>query len=798
MRAALSALLLTLLATCVVAQEVDFASQIQPLLARRCYACHGPDQQEGGIRFDQRDSLLVPADSGRAAIISGNPGESELVARVMSTDESTKMPPEGSRLTESESRLIAHWIQQGAKYTEHWAFVPVVQPNLPVIQNQQQALQTLDLFIFEKLERAGVAWSVPAEPAQLVRRVYLDVTGLPPEPEQLAYWTSQWNYDSYARLVDQLLADPTLGEKWARMWLDVVRYAESNSFERDNPKPNAWMYRDYVITSFNNDRPFDEFVRQQIAGDELDSTGTDNLIATAFYRLGIWDDEPADPLQAQFDELDDLVSTVGQAFLGLTLGCARCHDHKIDPITQRDYYSMLALVRDVTTYGTRADQVSNNQLDLYPQAASEHREAESKIRRLQRRLEKLEKVAIEKMPAPDQRATEGPEREQVLKQKLRDYLDDSEWNVYQGYRQELELAQQDRSKLPARATTLGLAKLHAQPPITHVLLRGSPHSPGDAVEPSFPGVLGGGEPIEPMPPANGQSPGRRRALADWLASQENLLTARVIVNRVWMHYFGRGIVRSPNNFGLMGDPPTHRELLDYLARDLMKSGWSLKHLQRQILLSATYQRSSISIAASASADPSNQLFWRQNLRRLSAEQVRDSVLKITGQLNLQQAGPPIYPELSAEVLASQSQPGNNWEKSTPEQQARRSVYIHVKRSLPVPMLSVFDFPETDSSCEARFLTVQPGQALTMLNSQWMQQQAQSLLERLQREVGDELTQQARRCLELVTGVAASPEDVAELVGLVERLKEKEQLSDASARCGMCLVALNLNQLIYLD
>jgi hypothetical protein len=248
----------------------------------------------------------------------------------------------------------------------------------------------------------------------------------------------------------------------------------------------------------------------------------------------------------------------------------------------------------------------------------------------------------------------------------------------------------------------------------------------------------------------------------------------------------------------MGDPPTHRDLLDFLAVELMNSDWSLKQLQRQILLSTTYQRSSHSIAASAISDPANQLFWRQNLRRLSSEQVRDSVLKISGQLNLQQAGPPMYPELSAEVLASQSQPGNNWEKSTPDQQARRSIYIHVKRSLPVPMLSVFDFPETDSSCEARFLTVQPGQALTMLNSQWMQQQAQSLLERLQREVGDDLRRQAERCLELVTGVTAMPEDVAELVILVERLKVQETLSDTAARRGMCLVALNLNQMIYLD
>ena len=323
-------------------------------------------------------------------------------------------------------------------------------------------------------------------------------------------------------------------------------------------------------------------------------------------------------MQAIFDEFDDLVSTTGQAFLGLTVGCARCHDHKIDPITQRDYYALLAFMRDVTSYGTRADQESNNQIDLDEQLVKDHKQLDTGIQRLQRRLRRLEQAAIETMPAPDQRATEGPDRDRVLAEKLRDHMDDGVWQDYSELKQELADLLQRKASLPARVTTLGLARLEPRPPTTFVLRRGSPHNAGEPVEPAFPEVLGGGVPQLPAYVDGARSAGRRRLLADWLASTDNWLTARVIVNRIWLHYFGRGIVRSPNNFGLMGDPPTHPDLLDYLACELMDSGWSLKQLHRQMLLSSTYRRSTQQHADSLAADPANQLFWRQNLRRLSA------------------------------------------------------------------------------------------------------------------------------------------------------------------------------------
>jgi len=781
-----------------IAQEVSFATDIQPLLARKCYACHGPDLQEGGLRFDDRATLIAEADSGEIPLVPHDIDASEILRRVTSEDESERMPPEGKPLGASEVEALSAWISAGAEYTPHWSFQPVHRSDLPEVIDQHWSNQPLDRFVLAKLEAAGLTPVPTAAPAELIRRVYLDITGLPPSPETVQELAADWSEQTYVQLVDRLLADPAFGDRWARTWLDVVRYAETNSFERDNPKPNAWKYRDYVIRAFNSDKPYDEFVREQIAGDELDEVTADSLTATGYFRLGIWDDEPADPLQARFDEYDDLVTTTSQGFLGLTLNCARCHDHKIDPLKQKDYYSLVAFLRDVTSYADRGDGSTNNQLHLNPELARKHATLEARQRELRDTTQRLEQTAIEKMPAPDQRATEGSGRSKVLREKLRDFLDPAVWDEYQTLKRELRKLNEERQQLPPRETVLGLAKLDPHPPQTHVLLRGSPHNPGEAVTPSFPKLLGGGVPNLPEPAADAHSAGRRRVLADWIASKDNWMTARVIVNRIWLNYFGRGIVPSPNNFGLMGEVPTHPELLDYLASDLMEQDWSLKSLHRQLLLSSTYRLSTQITELAAAKDPSNSLLWRQNLRRLSAEQVRDSVLAVTGQLNEQQFGDVFYPTLSAEVLASQSQPGKGWGNSSPADQARRSIYIHVKRSLPVPLLSAFDFPETDITCEARFLTTQPGQALTMLNSDWMQEQAAALLKRVQREVGDDLTAQAARCLELALCKPANADDVAELVDLVQRLSQHAELDDAARRHAMCLVTLNLNHFLYID
>jgi mono/diheme cytochrome c family protein len=778
-------------------ESINFANDIQTVLARRCYACHGPDVQEGSIRFDVRDTLLAEADSGEVPVIAGDSAKSELLRRITSTDESEQMPPEGKRLSEDEVAAIRAWIDQGAKYEKHWAFQPVQAPEIPSVLNSAWPTTAIDNFILHRLDSAGLTPAPPADTLTLIRRVYLDVTGIPPSPEEIDYWVSRWDETSYERLVDKLLADNAFGERWARTWLDVVRYAETNSFERDGAKPNAWKYRDYVIRAMNSDKPYSQFVREQIAGDELEEVTDDSLTATGYYRLGLWDDEPADPKQALFDGFDDLVTTTGQGIMGLTFNCARCHDHKIDPITQKDYYSLVAFLRDVTPYGTRGNQVNNNQVDLNREVAEKHETYNARLREIGKNVRKIEQAAIKKMDAPDQRATEGSERQATLTRLMPQYTDKEEFAEYQALKKEQAELRSKLSSLPPRRTVLGLAKLHSPPPDTRLLARGSPHAEGEIVPVAFPKLLGGGVP-EIEVPTDGQSAGRRRVLADWLASKDNWMTARVIANRLWLHYFGRGIVRSPNNFGLMGDAPTHPELIEHLATQLMDHDWHLKWIHREILLSKTYRMSTQADDQALALDPSNNLFWRQNLKRLSAEQVRDSVLAVTGELNSQVLGPSMYPSLSAEVLASQSRPGSGWGRSSEADQARRSIYIHVKRSLPVPMMTAFDFPDSDISCEARFLTTQPGQALTMLNSEWMQQQAEKLYRRVEREVGPELKAQAERALKLCLCRQPHPSDVTELVQLVGRLKSEQGLDDETARRSMCLVAMNLNAFLYCE
>lgn len=780
-------------------EEVDFATTIQPILAKRCFSCHGPDKQEGGLRLDNREKAVGKTESEKPAIVAGKARDSELLRRITSENDSERMPPEGSPLKRSEVDALSQWIDEGAVYTAHWSFQPISHPQPPEVDHHESLAAPLDAFIVKRLEAKHLQLSSPAAASDLIRRVYVDTIGLPPSPETVDQLAANWSDDSYARLVDRLLADPAFGDRWARNWLDVVRFAETNSYERDGVKPNAWKYRDWVIASINSDKPYDQFIREQIAGDELDKVTNETLTATGYYRLGIWDDEPADPLQARFDEYDDMVSTTGQAFLALTINCARCHDHKIDPISQHDYYSMVAFMRDVTSYGDRGNQTANNQIEITgSELAAEYKRLNDRLRQLEKQLKKIEQDAIVKMPAPDQRATEGPEREKVLKEKLKDFLSTQEQSRYDELKAEQTQQKEELGKLPPRDAVLGLAKTDPKPPVTYVLRRGSPQNEGPAVTPSFPKLIGGGEPELPTRPEDAKSAGRRRVLADWLASKDNWLTSRVIVNRIWQHYFGRGITRSPNNFGLMGDRPSHPEVIDYLAQLLMQRDWSLKAIHREILLSATYRQASANHKAGMEIDPDNQLFWRQSVRRLSAEQVRDSVLAVTGQLNEQQYGESFFQTLSREVLASQSQPGSGWGQSSPADQARRSIYIRVKRSLPVPMLAAFDFPETDISCEARFLTTQPGQALGMLNSDWMQQQSAALYQRVVREAGNDITAQATRALQLTSGHTPAPADVKELVDLAERLQTKHNFPVERARQAMCLAALNTNEFLYVN
>ncbi|QDU54042.1 PSD1 and planctomycete cytochrome C domain-containing protein [Aeoliella mucimassa] len=783
------------------AEPVSYARQVQPLLAARCFACHGPDDAESSLALHEQDASRAETDSGMAAIVPGEPDESELVRRIASTDEFERMPPEGEPLTPDEIALLRQWVAEGAEYEKHWAFLPPEAQPVPEVKQTSWVANPIDAFVLAKLEAAGLEPSPPASKRTLVRRVYYDITGLPPTQDEIDAFMADDRPDAYEHLVDQLLASPKYGEKWARHWLDVVRYAESNSFERDATKPYVWKYRDYVIRSLNEDKPYDQFVREQIAGDELDQVTTETMTATGYYRLGTWDDEPADPLQSRYDDMDNIVSTTAQGFLGLTVGCARCHDHKIDPIPQADYYSMLSFFADVTPYAPRrADPKIYSLHDCSgPEQAERRKQIENQIAEIKTSQYELEQLAISKLPAPEQRRSETEHRQEVLDEHLQENLDASDFATYsQLSKQATELARQlaDDSNQPEYVLSLAVCHTELEP--THIMLRGNPHVPGDEVEPRFPTLFGDDLPQIPAMGEGARSSGRRRVLADWIASDDNMLTGRVITNRVWQHHFGRGIVRSASNFGQLGTPPTHPELLDWLTAYLVQHDWHLKPLHRLILTSNTYRMTSTATPEGLATDPANDLLWRFDMRRLTAEEIRDTILQVSGQLNTKLYGPSVYPKLSQEVLATQSQPGKDWYTSSEHDAARRSIYLHIKRSLIVPELSLFDFPETEFSCEARFNTTQAAQALSLLHSEFMQRQAKYLAKRVKSEAGEQLDDQVTHALTLTLGRPADEPSVTAGLALIDTFRTKHGLDHDEALRQYCLMVMNLNEFVYLD
>jgi hypothetical protein len=780
---------------------VSFLHDVKPLLARRCYSCHGPTANEGGLRLNDSEAAVAELDSGRHAIVPGNLDDSALLSRVTAADPAERMPPEGKRLSAVEVETLKKWIAAGAKWEKHWAFVPPQRHSPPAVQDAAWSRNPIDAFILTRLEQAGLLPAPTADQRTLIRRAYFGVTGLPPTNEQVQDFVNDEDPAAWERLVDALLESPHYGEHWARHWLDLVRFAETNSFERDGLKPNAWKYRDYVIRSFNADKPYDQFLREQLAGDELDEVTSDTMIATGYYRLGTWDDEPADPLQARYDDIDDIISTTSQAMLGLTVGCARCHDHKIDPISQTDYYGLVAFIADVTPYGDLATREGsrNSQWDMStPDDRAKRAALRERAETVREQMTSIEDSGIRRMPAGLQEIGRTADRQRLIDDKLEQFLNVSEWQQYQETSGRLKAIEGEIKALPAPEAALALAKCEPRPEPTHVLLRGNPHVPGDVVEPHFPELFGDTTPVIPSAADGARSAGRRRVLADWIASPRNMLTARVIVNRVWQHHFGRGIVRSSNNFGGLGTPPTHPELLDYLALWLVDHNWQLKPLHRLIMTSNTYRMSSAVESKALAMDPANDLLWRFDMRRLAAEEIRDAALVTSGQFNPAMFGPGVFPKLSHEVLGTQSRPGDGWGQSSPQEQARRSVYIHVKRSLLTPLLTSFDFPDVDSSCEARFVTTQPEQALTMLHGEFMNEQAGKLAERVANEAGAEPRAQVAHAFRLALQRPANDEEISDGLELLNRLTNERGHSPSDALRYWCLAVLNLNEFSYLD
>jgi len=959
MRTRLSALtVLVALAAQVTAQQDEdlqfYRQRVQPILEDSCYQCHGTrDKEVGGhLWLRTRQNVLEGGDSG-PIIDLVDPEMSRLLRYVNHADAERQMPPD-RKLPAAQIEILTEWVTRGAPmpvvegewvyerpslFTDDarafWSFQPIANPAPPEVRDDEWCRTEIDQFVLHRLERAGLTPNGDADRTTLIRRATYGLTGLPPTIAEIQDFVMDESDDAYEKLIDRLLASPRYGEHWGRHWLDLVRFAETNGYERDGAKPEAWRYRQYVIDALNADKPYDRFVLEQLAGDELDDADAESVTATGYYRLGLWDDEPADPKQAILDGLDDVVSTTGEVFLGLTMGCARCHDHKLDPIPQADYYRMLSFFQNIRPYSKNQrniladvatpaekrriakhnEEVRARRADVTKQVHALRAEFSERYREEQGvtpRASDMSDLRYEyyrsswdKLPDFDEIRHEasGPVASGLFDLSIADrtsefgfvfrgklwvpedgeytfWLDSDDgsrltvageaillhdgihglgsvrqaartltrghhdirldyfqklgghglrvdWAAAGSARRSLVVPDDRRarqlldaainehgarllgaeraaeyqrlSKLlpsiveaPTERRVLAVTERRSKPARTHVMIRGSAHAPGDPVDPGFPQILTSTQPvIEPRE----ETSGRRLAFARWLVNPENQLTARVIVNRVWQFHMGHGLVRSPSNLGMQGRKPTHPQLLDRLARAMVADGWSLKKLHRRIMLSSVYRQSSVGRQRELTADPTNELLWRFDMRRLSAEEIRDSILSLTGTLNLQTGGASVYPELPPEVLAGQSRV--TWPRNrSPAHNTRRTVYTFVKRSLLDPFVESFDAATTDTSCAVRFQTTQPTQALALLNSALINKAATRLAARLRREVGDEPVRQVALALRLATGRSPREDEVLQGVEFIQSFPEPAEPGQALQQ--FCLIVLSLNEFLFVD
>ena len=1011
----------------IVRRSAFFESKAWPIIERECLPCHGGGgRPKGGLRLDHRSALLEGGDRG-PAFDEASPESSLLLRMISWEDEDYQMPPKG-RLSDDEIAILNEWVLEGGTWADGvgadpadadamteipiggdwWAWQPLERPEVPSVTGAAWVRNPVDSFILAELEAANLAPAPEADRHTLVRRVALDVTGLPPTPAEIAAFMDDPAPDAYERMVDRFLESPQHGVKWARHWLDAVRYADTDGYERDRVKPEAWRYRDWVVGAINEDLPWNRFLVEQLAGDELPDRDLSTLTATGFYRLGIWDDEPTDVELAKNDDLDSIIDVVSRGMMGMSVACARCHEHKRDPILQGDYYRLAAIFRDLAPYKERMGNAidANNvtrQVPLHFGAegeaafAAEHDRYEARFAETFDALQAFAAAVPEssgphpsdaglvahypmddsaqgvlrdstgnhpgrivdarlgrdgrvggalgfdggddraKIPnsanesftvsfwmrttaqargsASDPRWFLGsglidgevsgivndfgismvgpgviaagvgrPETfvnsapgfndgrwhhvaltRDISTRRITLYVDGIEVDADRGGPQPLDAIEEltvgrshpggggfagtldeirihDRPLSAEEITSLALGvrlddavvdsirstngaaaakefvRLRDEildlepprtdsmlvlcarsrgpvPPQTNILIRGDAHSPGRLVAPGVPKVLGG-EDFTPAPPDHRESSGLRLAFAEWLVEDDNRVTWRVAANRLWQHLFGRGLVRSSDDFGSLGTRPTHPRLLDWLATEFPRRDLSRRAMARLLLTSSTYRQSSRFDPVAFERDPLNDLFWRFDLRRLTAEEVRDSILAVSGNLNPELGGKGVYPPLPRAVLETASRPDAAWGSATPEQAGRRSLYVFLKRSLRHPLLEGFDQPDTDRACSVRFATTVPTQSLMMMNSDFIDRQASRFAARLAEARPQGLEAQIRHGLELVLCRPPAPAEIDEMRMLHAELLEIESLSEAEAFDALCVLMLNLNEFLH--
>jgi hypothetical protein len=795
--------------------RMDFGRDIRPILVRSCLKCHGPEKPRGGLRLDTREAALEGSDSG-PVLKPGDAVNSRLLHVVAGLDPDTKMPPRGKPLTAAEVGRLRAWIDQGAKWpadaalkvaprTRHWAFLPVRRPPVPRVSQAAWPRNAIDGFILARLEKEKIRPSPEADKVTLIRRLSLDLLGLPPTPREVEAFVRDGRPGAYERLVDRLLASPHYGERWGRHWLDLARYADSDGYEKDRERPHAWRYRHWVIAALNRDLPYDRFTVEQLAGDLLPTPpappsqgreskisppyeggagGVEQRVATGFHRNALHNDEcGVDKEQFRVEKTVDRTNATATVFLGLTLACAQCHDHKYDPLSQREYYRFFAFFNSLEEKDIVAPLPGEG--GPYRKAKAEFDKkkaelegslAEFKQKRLplnQQRWEKeLKRDEIKKLPA-NIRAILGvrPDKRSPKQQKaLADYYatTDLQLEILTG------ILEDHLKTAPQVSMAQTLVEGKTRP--THVLLRGDFLKPGARVQAGVPAVL---------PPLPKGARGSRLDLAKWLVDPANPLTARVAVNRLWQHHFGRGLVHTSEDFGTQGEKPSHPELLDYLAGELVRRGWSFKAMHRLIVTSATYRQSSVVRDDLKDRDPQNILLARQSRLRLEAEVIRDVTLAAGGLLYRKIGGPSVRPPQPTGVAEITFLGDQHWVASTGPDRYRRGLYTFFRRTSPYPSLTTFDAPDANLSCTRRVRSNTPLQALVLLNDKLSVEAAQSLTLRVLREQRG--NRAARVCHAFRVCLARKPSDreakrLAELFDAQLKLCEEEP-EDAAKLAG---------------
>ena len=836
---------------------VDFDRQVLPILSAKCFSCHGPAMKLAKLDLSSRDAMLRGGERGPALVV-GDAMKSPLYLRVAGLEKPAM--PMGGKITDAEADILKRWVDEKAPWgvaaiavvvdkkaaaaaeemvipqaaRNYWAFQLPKKAAVPPLKNP------VDFFLAREWQSQKLTHAPKAEPRTLVRRAYLDLTGLPPTPDQVQEFINDKSTNAWPALIDRLLASPQYGERWGRHWLDVARYADSNGYEHDFDRPNAWRYRDYVISAFNKDTPFDRFLVEQIAGDEVQHPTDETRIATAFLRnhakIGF---REKDNPQFRYEYLDDMIATIGRGVLGMTVQCARCHNHKFDPIPQKDYYRLQAALFGYVEV--------DHPLVPETEAALYHKQikgVEDALRPVQDQLKQLERPYRDqllpakylKFPANVQQAINTPEGKRtpgqvllanqiirttsvasseidrimkpadaVVKQQLLHQMRDIEKLRPKPIPVAMGITDGDYRFVPdgpgdepapgksRQQADFAGSYLHegADPykvPPSYFLHHGDVNSHGTEMEPGFLTVATYNNPPVALPPANGNTSGRRLALAKWLGSPDNPLTARVMVNRIWRHHFGVGIVPTMDNFGKNGELPSHPELLDWLAVEFMDQGWSIKQMHRLLMTSEAYQMSSeFAAETNIAKDASNRYLWRFRQQRLEAEAVRDVVLAASGSLNLQMYGTAIFPHINDEILGSMTK--GIWNQKNGEdsnEEWRRSIYVYRKRGLPLPFFEVFDLPDQNIACTQRNSSTVPTQALMLMNDEFILSHASKLAAKIKAAASSK-DQQVRLAYELA--LSRPPTEQERTLALV--FLETQKLE------AFTHVLLNLNEFVYI-